>query len=906
MTTHTSGYYSISDDYVIVGYNDVAKELYPQIAMGEKCHKALMGLDEPCAVCPVLNHVVGPQTYLDPIRHIYETVDAVQTIRENGEHGHALVFSTVGTGAELSSVIPTGENALRLLGAINVLATEYLAIYGVDIQTGKTSVYREAPLLKAGGEAGQDIDGIELVDRFLEELVHPDDRERVAEALDLESAKLRLALEERYVTHCRVITDRLHYYRLIVARNGAARNFKDILVAAICEDDDINTSKIYESQLRALLSKISDAAGFFHLDLTANQILEIGGTSATVQAFADLPDIDELVAACASTIVDEDDRRSYTKAFGRASLIAAYSAGEVEVRRKSRCVYDDGVARISEHTARLIANPRTGHLEAVLYGRDATSEVKALDTQMSIVQALGSNYRNVFLVNTRERSVAVIKNEDGVYTEKGEGFHPYARFVVEYARGIVHPESREFVREAFSLDNVLRGLEHDDEYSGNFQVLLDGVAHHYQFRFIKNEDTGLVVLGMLNIDDMVAAEIEHHNQLHAALEEARRANEAKSTFLASISHDIRTPLNGIIGLLQIDENHADDVEFLAQSRQKAKVSAEHLLSLINDVLDMSKIEDGSVALAHEPVDLNEVAGAVGVLMSMRAKELGIRYRSNIGEGPFREPYVYANPLHLRRVFMNIIGNCLKYNKPNGSVEVRISEVPAGQEGRVAYRWVIEDTGIGMSREFVEHIFEPFSQEKTDARSVYHGTGLGMSIAKSLIEQMSGTLEVASEVGVGSTFTVTVPFEVADASLVEPAPAAGEAGSVEGLRVLLVEDNELNREIAQVILEEHGAEVTCAANGSEAVAAFSASGLDEYDAVLMDIMMPVMDGYEATRRIRRLDRPDAQSVPILAMTANAFAEDTQRALGAGMNAHIVKPINVDVMLSTIASCVAAAR
>lgn len=324
----------------------------------------------------------------------------------------------------------------------------------------------------------------------------------------MESAKLRLALEERYVTHCRVITDRLHYYRLIVARNGAARNFKDILVAAICEDDGINTSKIYESQLRALLSKISDAAGFFHLDLTANQILEIGGTSATVQAFADLPGIDELVAACASTIVDEDDRRSYTKAFGRASLIAAYSAGEVEVRRKSRCVYDDGVARISEYTARLIANPRTGHLEAVLYGRDATSEVKALDTQMSIVQALGSNYRNVFLVNTRERSVAVIKNEDGVYTEKGEGFHPYARFVVEYARGIVHPESREFVREAFSLDNVLRGLEHDDEYFGNFQVLLDGVAHHYQFRFIKNEDTGLVVLDMLDVVGMVLVDLQ--------------------------------------------------------------------------------------------------------------------------------------------------------------------------------------------------------------------------------------------------------------------------------------------------------------------------------------------------------------------------------------------------------------
>ena len=413
-------------------------------------------------------------------------------------------------------------------------------------------------------------------------------------------------------------------------------------------------------------------------------------------------------------------------------------------------------------------------------------------------------------------------------------------------------------------------------------------------------------MGNLRANLRARRELEaERRRLEEAKLEAERANAAKSEFLRRMSHDIRTPINGIRGMVEIANHFPNDTAKLAECRHKIREASGYLLSIINNILDMSKLESGNIELSEERFDVHELAHQCCVVAEIQAIEGGVDFLADSMGPKVDHVRVVGSPAHVKQVFTNILSNAIKFTGAGGHVRARLTEL--GCEGGVArYRFTCEDDGAGMSEEFLSHAFEPFAQEKTDARSVYHGTGLGMSIAKSLIEQMSGTLEVASEVGVGSTFTVTVPFEVADASLVEPAPAAGEAGSVEGLRVLLVEDNELNREIAQVVLEEHGAEVTCAANGSEAVAAFSASGLDEYDAVLMDIMMPVMDGYEATRGIRLSAKADAGSVPILAMTANAFAEDTQRALGAGMNAHIVKPINVDVMLSTIASCVAAAR
>ncbi len=396
----------------------------------------------------------------------------------------------------------------------------------------------------------------------------------------------------------------------------------------------------------------------------------------------------------------------------------------------------------------------------------------------------------------------------------------------------------------------------------------------------------------------VGALEESRNQLAEAKTAAEQANAAKTSFLSRMSHDIRTPLNGIIGLLKIDENHPDDLALLQANRRKIAISADHLLSLINDVLQMSKLEAGEVTLAHEALDLNELSVSVLTIVDQRATEEGITMEYLTPPEKVVYPYVYGSPLHLRQLFLNIYTNCIKYNKPHGKISTSFAFLGL-ENGIVTYRWIIADTGIGMSQEFLQHIFEPFSQEHSDARSVYKGTGLGMAIVKTLLDKMHGTIDITSTLGEGSTFVITLPFPVAQASDVAPAQQKVQEADIYGLHLLLAEDNDLNAEIAQVLLEEAGAEVTLVRDGQQAVDAFASHPAGTFDAILMDVMMPVKNGLDATRDIRALDRPDAKRIPILAMTANAFDEDAKACLEAGMNAHLAKPLRMEVLTGTLA-------
>ena len=395
-------------------------------------------------------------------------------------------------------------------------------------------------------------------------------------------------------------------------------------------------------------------------------------------------------------------------------------------------------------------------------------------------------------------------------------------------------------------------------------------------------------------------DMEYQEKLQKAAVAANAANRAKSTFLFNMSHDIRTPLNGIMGLLKIDKDHFEDRELVRANHDKMLVAADHLLSLINDVLEVSKLEDGNIELAHQPMSLADVSQEVGTIIGERTAEAGIRFEFQAQELPV--VWVYGSPLHLRQIFLNIYGNCIKYNREGGSVTTQVQCLGAAH-GRVTYRWTISDTGVGMSQEFLKRIFEPFAQERADARSVYQGTGLGMTIVRGLVEKMNGTIEVTSREGEGSTFVITLPFEIAPEQQPErpDESAAEEAKSIRGLCLLLVEDNDLNAEIAQTMLEDEGAQVTVAENGKRAVERFQSSLPGTFDAILMDVMMPVMDGLAATRAIRALDRTDAASIPILAMTANAFKEDAEKCFAAGMNAHLTKPLRPEEMVRAIARC-----
>ncbi len=419
--------------------------------------------------------------------------------------------------------------------------------------------------------------------------------------------------------------------------------------------------------------------------------------------------------------------------------------------------------------------------------------------------------------------------------------------------------------------------------------LVVGTLLQFFFNSVPSSNMGLTICLLL---------IFVNNQqrlLERKVIEAQAANQAKSLFLSRISHDVRTPINGILGMLNIIQGDPSNAEKVKSCAAKAQGAAEQLHSLVRDVLSMSKIESGLVQLADEPFDLADMLQSMDTLYRIVASENGIKFTS-FGVGSLEHHYVQGSPAHVRSVLNNLVSNALKYTEPGGTVVCRVEEAPLAG-GYSSFTFTVEDAGIGMSEEFAKHVFEPFAQEKVDARSTYQGTGLGLAIVKQLVDMMGGEVSVKTEQGVGSTFTLVLPLRMASEAQV--CREELEPRDVAGMRALLVEDNELNLEIAQHVLEEAGVVVTVAHNGKEAVDRFVADAPGSYDVVLMDIMMPVMDGLEATRAIRVSGKEDALDVAVVAMSAKAFQEDIAEARESGMNAYLVKPVSAAKLMDTLA-------
>ena len=397
-------------------------------------------------------------------------------------------------------------------------------------------------------------------------------------------------------------------------------------------------------------------------------------------------------------------------------------------------------------------------------------------------------------------------------------------------------------------------------------------------------------------EQQLARDREYQAQLKEEARKADRANAAKTEFLQRMSHDLRTPINGILGLVEIGEYYREDPETQSECRRKIRDTSHLLLELVNEVLDMGKLESGELVLEEIPFDLIPLLDAVGVPLEQTAKSRGIRIEWLPWE--VQHTALVGSPIHLKRLLMNLASNAVRYNKDNGSVTLSCRELE--DKGNTAwFEFICADTGIGMSEEYQQHLFEPFTQEHSTARSTYGGTGLGMSITKSLVDKMGGTITFTSKQGEGTTFHVILPFRICQPGELPPQAAKAPApDALQGMRLLLVEDNTLNMEIAAFMLENVGAELTKAQNGQEALDIFRESPAGFFDAILMDVMMPVMDGYQATRAIRALERPDAAAVPIVAMTAHAFADDRQRAYEAGMTAHLAKPLESAVLIRTL--------
>lgn len=468
----------------------------------------------------------------------------------------------------------------------------------------------------------------------------------------------------------------------------------------------------------------------------------------------------------------------------------------------------------------------------------------------------------------------------------------YSKLTAAYVRSSLRRENLSLVRQSFSVD--YRSKRFGQQRWCRISIItvdLDQTdcAHH--------------VLAVLeDITDYKSHELEQQRQLEAAAQAAQQANAAKTEFLHRISHDIRTPINGIQGMLRIADYYPNDPARQKQCRDKIRSASGYLLDLVNDVLNMSKLESGTFTMELQPFVMDELLRQINSIAEAQSVEKGLRYILGQNGPTRRHQDLIGSPLYLRQILLNLAGNAIKYNKPGGWVRVECRELSA-DDTTAFYEFVCADGGIGMSKEFQKKMFEPFTQEQPDARTSYSGTGLGLAITKGLVEKMDGQITVESEKGKGTTFTVRIPFAIHHAAHLQEAPhLAAPAGSLQGIHVLLVEDNDLNAEVAQFLLEQEGMEVELARNGQQAVKAFEAHAPGELDAILMDIMMPVMDGYAATRAIRLLPRPDAKTVPILAMTANAFEDDIAAARAAGMNAHLSKPLEPRKLVAALQAAI----
>lgn len=520
---------------------------------------------------------------------------------------------------------------------------------------------------------------------------------------------------------------------------------------------------------------------------------------------------------------------------------------------------------------------------------------KRLQFRKDLISTIGKIYRAIYFLDLDKGTYMEITGEAEYQKAIGnEGLLNKSTPI--FRRSFIAPESQASMKDFLdpsTLSDRLR--ERDTLYQPYLSA--DGLWHLGCFIVKRRHEDGsasTLLYTIQNIDEVKRTEITCQEELRKSAREAQIASQAKTDFLRRMSHDIRTPINGILGMIEIADSHSADIEKLRDCRHKIHEAANMLLAMVNDILDMNKLESGRLEPESVPFDIWELLMEVNHLAEIQAPAYGVTTHAK--NPPFPVRRVIGSPTFLRRVLLNLAGNALKYNRRGGRIDFSCDKIEI--KGDTAYfTLTCADTGIGMSEDFQKRAFEPFTQESNTARTHYMGTGLGLSIVKEFVSKMGGTITLSSQKGVGTRFTITIPFTIDHASQ-EAETASQSPVSLSGLHVLLVEDNELNREIALYLLEKEGMEITTCENGAEAVKVFRESPLGYYDLILMDIMMPVMDGYEASRRIRSLPRRDASLIPIFAMTANAFQDDIEKSHKSGMNEHLTKPLHTKTMLSAI--------
>ena len=667
-----------------------------------------------------------------------------------------------------------------------------------------------------------------------------------------------------------------------------------------------------------------DTLSTCEVNVTRNTVIAAIGNNDDIfyQDAVDLPGpFDALVKKWEKRILS-DNVDQFRELMTRENLITLYGMGErdlwIECMVKDRFgnkVWLRGIIALSK-------SDETGDIMALIVVRDVT-ERKKIEIEntrrMDLIMGLTNDYESVYFVDLETDSYDIYRRNDRITTKYSSIFLPsFSDSVEAFAyRGVYRQDRENFIR-LLSIEEIRKTLGKKNGFTFSFRTGNTGAPQYYQVKGVRigSGRNMQLLLGFANIEEERQEELRKRKLLEDALEQARHAADAKSSFLSNMSHDIRTPMNAIMGFAGIASEHLDDPDKVRACLDKIIVSSNHLLQLINNVLDMSRIESGRMVLEESWVNIREIVHEVTDFMKPEILAREHEYEFRVGEDI--PDYVLCDRLRVTQLLLNILSNAVKYTPKQGRIRLSVAEGIGPPQGYFALEFVISDTGIGMSRDFQTRLFEPFERENNSTVSKVMGSGLGMSICKGIVDSMGGSLTVDSQQGRGSVITVNLAMkyrnedeETAEIDAEEAADSgrqtvtsrsaifygAADTGIVkekDKIRILVVEDNELNREIAKELLEDIGYLVETAEDGESAVLMIRRSDRDYYDAVLMDIQMPGIDGYEAARNIRRLFDCEHEQIPIIAMTANAFEDDMEKARGAGMNAYIAKPVDPEAV------------
>lgn len=521
-------------------------------------------------------------------------------------------------------------------------------------------------------------------------------------------------------------------------------------------------------------------------------------------------------------------------------------------------------------------------------------------TYNEIIHAIGSIYKSIATIDLKKQTYTVLsyKSSDKKITEtdfKGSMEQLKQHYIAKNSASPFVDEVLEFI----DLDTI------PERMKGKNILTLEMKGQNGKWHacsiipqtYDKNHNLTNVLMTLSDIDDIKKRELEAKEKLKEAAIEAKQANLAKTNFLRRISHDIRTPLNGIVGMINLSERYSNDTDKLYECKEKVLTSLDYLLSLINDILDMNKVESGTLVLENKPFNLIDIINKIIAIVETNCEQHNIQFFGGKDMSKIIHRNFVGSGEYLNRLLMNIASNAIKYNREGGSVTLYCTEL-SSDDTHALYEFVCKDTGLGMSEEFQKHAFEPFTCEGKPTTTGYNGTGLGLSIVKDIVEMMHGTIQMESKENVGTTFRILLPLQI-DPNPQIIKPIQTKPLNLTNKKALLVEDNDINLEIATILLQDLGLDVSTARNGQEAIDQFKKSKLYTFDYIFMDIMMPVKDGLEATKEIRALPRSDAKSVHILAMSANAFESDIQECLKAGMDGHIAKPITMELLKEKLA-------